>query len=80
MADRLSAASRRKYRSLAVAAVHSRYGKGPQSAWAHMSQAQRDDVYLAGAALIVLAQAESTARVLTLADAQEILRACVDDD
>ncbi len=64
-----------RYRKMVKKRVENIYGLGPASAWSHMSEQQRSDAMLAQAAHIVLIQADSVASKLTLADAQELLRA-----
>lgn len=74
---RLTKEAGKRFEKIVRDSIVSRYGKGPASAWAHMSEEQRRDALLAQGALLVLAQAETTAEKLTLADAQEMLRVAI---
>lgn len=80
MAKRLAKSERRRYNALAKNSCKSSYGFGPTSAWAHMSDDQRNDALMAEAAKIVLMQAAETGERLTFGDAQDMLLACIGDE
>lgn len=67
----------KKVQQIVKDTLKSRYGfgKGPSSAWAHLSDDLQRDAKLAAAATIVLSQCESIHDSLKFTDAVAILRA-----
>ena len=55
-------------------------GEGPEYAWHHMSEAQRENAWSREATLLVLAQDESIAKQLSFEQAQAMLRLAFDAD
>lgn len=79
MSGRLTKADRTRYRRLVAGKLTRQYGRGPTSIWAFLSDEMRQQLYLAEAANLVLSQDASVAERLSLADAQELILACVED-
>lgn len=75
----LKKSDRARYLRLVQGKLERQYGRGPTSIWAFLSDDMRNQLYLAEAASVVLAQDAEVAKRLTLADAQDLILACVGD-
>lgn len=78
MTERFQKSEKSRYHKLVLKECHRKYGASSNSAWAHMSEDQRFDALMAQAAQIVLVQAEETGKRLSFADAQDMIRACIE--